>query len=168
MSKSLSSNCNARREPLEKTLDFRNPNESLGRLAISFMVFGKSSTASKPGNTSFDDPSSRKDPELLQIARSHHDLDPCAQFRRSPVGKVRSTIPAIAPDAGEPIPPSDLRAKDQFCPGNIRDIRRMADYRKQIAQGIDEEVPFATGHLFSPRQSHGLHLLRSFSRSDYR
>lgn len=127
-----------------------------------FIVFGQATKAREPSQGAFDDPALGEDLEANLAGITPDNGQVHVGLVPHPVVQVVPIIAPISEDGlharhlVEPVLQDDLGALSilQVCP---------MDHRiQQTAQGVHQDVPLASQHLFSPHRSRAAPRLRSF------
>src|SRR5262249_7980793 len=131
----------------EQEAGHRNLNQRLARLHLALVVPGESAIADQPGEASLHDPATRLHTESSPAWRSFYHLKlPAVALLPAPLGQLLATVGGICPDLLEPWHEDRQPSQELACHDHVVDIGRSNVAGDGQAQGVDQQMAFASLH----------------------
>ena len=118
----------------------------MARVGETFIVLAESAITSEPGEGALDNPSVGQELETGGVVGAFDDFESPAGEGLGPFDKLAG-IAAVGPNQGEPWEPSLELLEDQLGSVSILKARLVNDHRQDQAEGVDDEMAFASVDL---------------------
>ena len=116
---------------------------------LPLVILGVPSTATDPGERTFDDPAFGQDDEAFDANRPQHCLQHPAERFADPGRQVVAAVGAVGEDDLQPMKAIAEAHQDEAGSVVVLPITAVNDDREHQPQRIDRHVPLAAGDLLS-------------------